>query len=73
MTRIKTTFIKYADVVIDKQKLISEICSSFGCTRKKAAEYIRELLDSEFIIETEEGLRLKQEYKLTAAEQEMIK
>lgn len=74
MNRIKGTFIKYPERIIDKQKLISEIGNMFGSSRKKAAEYIRELLDAEFIIETLEGLQLKDMPKLSIeAEKEMAK
>jgi hypothetical protein len=59
INQIKATFLKYPEEPINKQKLISQISMEFGSTRRKAAEYIQDLLDANFIKEEIGLLSLK--------------
>jgi hypothetical protein len=61
ITKIKNTFIEAATkgIMIDRKKFTAGICDENGVTRRKANEYIQDLLDLDFIIETEQGLSIK--------------
>lgn len=43
-------------LVISENKLISEICINYGSTKRKAKEYIDNLIELEEIKRTDEGL-----------------
>lgn len=56
---------------IERQKLIGEICMKKGCTQRKAAEYISDLLAIGFIEEDSMGLWLKDKSYKNNAEKEV--
>ena len=61
MNKLRNYFI-HADKLgqgLNRNKVISGLCSEHGATRRKACEYIQELLDSGFIEEDSLGLWLK--------------
>ena len=68
---IKTVFnLSYEkDSCIAKDKLIAEICMKFGSTRKKAEEYIRDLIYAGFINEIAGTLALNKEPKKSIEEE----
>lgn len=57
LNQIKNTFVELQKKInknpdtkfIDRQKLVSEICQTYGNRKEKAQEYIQELIDAEFI------------------------
>ena len=72
LEKLKNTFISAGSrrESIDKNKLVSELCMTHGCTKKKALEYLQVLIDAKFIREDEWGLWLAAsiQTKVTGAE-----
>ena len=73
MNKLRNMFI-HADRVnqgLARNKLVSGLCAQYGCTARKACEYIQELLSAEFIEEDAFGLWLKDKsYKQAEISQE---
>lgn len=62
INRLKETFrtAHSRGLSLNRTKLTAQICVNYGSTRRKAKEYIDDLLAAEFIVEGKEGLELKE-------------
>ena len=72
INKLKSTFVEASarNLAIDENALISEICSTYGSTIRKAKEYIANLIFSGFIQRKEFGLVLSEKFKPTSPKNE---
>ena len=73
MDRIKNIFLNLdkSDFGVENRKIIGFIKAEFGATEKKATEYIRDLLDADFIKKDELGILWLNKKKATKQEKEI--
>lgn len=60
------------DVTISEKKLKSELFQRWGCTERLVDEYLRVLLNSEFIRKTDDMLYLNKDYNASDFFQEIL-